>query len=61
MGVLPREGSHSASPRPPIPSPSSSTHCLSVGSGHTLFSLLISLLHGHEGREMRLIVGKNQR
>ena len=34
---------------------------LSSGSRLTLFSLLVSLLHGHEGREMRLVVGKNQR
>ena len=33
---------------------------LSSGSRLTLFSLLVSLLHGHEGREMRLVVGKNQ-
>lgn len=49
---------HYAMPSYAHPGP---VHCLSDGSGRTLFSLLISLLHGHKGREMRLIVGKNQR
>lgn len=31
------------------------------GGGLTLLPLLVSLLHGHKGREMRLIVGENQR
>lgn len=30
------------------------------GAGQTLFSLLVSLFHGHKGREVRLVIGQNQ-
>lgn len=56
LGMLARRCQLTPVPRCARPAPGTVS-----GGGLTLLPLLVSLLHGHEGREMGLIVGENQR